>query len=49
MIQQNIFLVCRRTNNYFVVLSIDKRVVFFATVVSFEFVSSITLITETFI
>ena len=48
MIQQTFCLVCRRTNNYFVVFSIDKRVVFFATVFSFEFVSSATVITETF-
>ena len=48
MIQQTFLLVCRRTNNYCVVFSIDKRVIFFATVFSFEFVLSITLIIETF-
>lgn len=48
MIQQTFLLVCRRTNIYFVVFSTDKRVVFFATDFSFEFVSSITLITERF-
>ena len=30
MIQQIVFLVCRRTNNYFVTLFIKKRVIFFA-------------------